>query len=423
MTENDTPWTEPFFWNWVGKNVKESPAKLILREKESGFEWIDCAVTQIECRKRFAKKLAVTLHKFPEFYFPTVLSGEQSTSDAIAAYHEKFVDEGDILVDLTAGLGIDVMHLCRKVKKATAIEKDSYLCKALEWNSKGLGIKNLDVINCDCKETLKTIEGTVVYIDPARRAANGSRVFGLSDCTPDITKILPDLKDRFNKLIIKTSPMLDISSLIVELQGTADVYAIGTATECKELVAIVDLSKDVPNKETKKLDDVRIHAVTIRPELKTVEFTFTMAEEKAASASLMASRPKIGDILYEPFPSTMKAQPVKLLSERFNVKKFHINTHLYFGKPENIRYDFPGKLYEIVDLIVWQSKNLKRFKSKYPNVMVSVRNFGMTADALRAKLGVKENGSDRLRLFGIGLGKDHTDKLLVVCKEVNNEPE
>lgn len=405
------PYLQPEFWDWVEKHKGENAAKLRLASPPKDID-INAAVIQVDCRNRFRKKLEQTLTDFPEFYFPSSLAGEQATGDILATFHQRYVSSQDTLVDLTSGLGIDVLHLARVVKSATAIERNIELCEALRYNADGLGI-SLKVLSGDCRELVETVTGTVAFIDPGRRGRDGRRIFALSDCEPDVSELLGRISANFNRLIIKASPMAGVSEVLKSLGGVTDIYALGTATECKELDLLVDFGVTAGRA-------ARIHAVTVFPDGKSSEFSFTLAEEAEAEAIIARRRPSTDDVLYVPYPSTMKAAPSKLLSSRFNLEKFHNNTHLYFGDSGSRVWDFPGECLEIVDVIPWQSKNLKRFRSRYPHVSVSVRNFGMSADDLGRKLGVSERGTGNLRLFGIGLGHDHTDRILLVCRPLGS---
>lgn len=396
------------FWDWVRNHAGDDVSRLRLSSVKEDFDIAE-AITQIECRQRFGKKLADTLSRFSDFFFPSTLSGEQATGDLAASFHSRLVNPDDTLVDLTSGLGIDVLHLARVVSRATAVERNPALCDALKYNAEGLNIRNIDVVSGDCRVLAETLKGSVAFIDPARRADDGSRVFSLAECEPDVVAMLPTLAQNFGRLIVKASPMLDIAHTVSLLEGTREVYAIGTPTECKELVITVDLS-------TSQTAQVKINAVTLFPDGRILEFPFTKEEEDSAVSIQSDKGPRKGDILYVPYPATMKAAPVRILSQRFGLYKFHPNTHLYFGAPNQREDGFPGEQLEIIDVIPWQSKNIKRFKSTYPKIAVSVRNFGMSADALRTKLGVREGGSTGLRLFGIGLGNSHTDRLLIVAQ-------
>lgn len=416
------------FWQWVEEHIGDNPSKLRLSAKPRSDFDVAAAITQIECRQRFGKKLADTLGRFPHFFFPSTLAGEQATSDLLAAYHERILADGGggcsggdggggcngggcSVVDLTCGLGIDAFHLARKVGRVLACDRNSAIIEALDYNKVGLGLNNIETVSGDCRDMVKELSGDVAFIDPARRAADGSRVFGLRDCEPDLTAMYGDIAARFGRLIVKASPMLDIAQTIAELPDTTDIYILGTKTECKELVALVDF------RQTGSHPVPVVHAVTLWPDGKTVEIAFTRSDEAEAPATPeRVSLPSKGDILYEPYPATMKAAPFRLLASRYGLSKFHPNTHLYFGPADRPAEDFPGELFEIVDVVEWKSKNIKRLKSVYPNAMVTVRNFGMSAEALRSKLGIKEGGTTRLRIFGIGLGTDHTDRILVVAR-------
>lgn len=403
----EKPYLNPTFWKWVDQHINDDVARLLFSYKGK-VDFLREAALQIDCRKQFGKKLHKTLEEFPHFYFPTKLSGEQATGDALAEFHSTLVNESDTLVDLTAGLGIDVMHLSKHVKKSLAIERNEELTDALKYNSRGLGITNIEVITGDCREIVSSQKGTVAFIDPARRSTEGGRIFALKDSEPDITAMLPTLRENFERVIVKASPMLDITQITNEVPNISDIFVLGTSTECKELLFVIDFKN---NKE-----NIEIHAVTILNDGEINDFSFTRTEELSATPIVSNKRPVSGDYLYVPYPAVIKALPVNILSARYNLKKFHNNTHLYFSTSENKQLDFPGEALEIVEVVPWQSKNIKRFKTTYPNVSVSARNFGMSAEALRAKLGVKEGGSLGLRVFGIGLGKDESDRILIVTR-------
>lgn len=369
------------FWEFVEANLATSPAVLRLKYRGKNREK---EITQIECRQKFGKKLAWTLEKHPHFLFPSVISGEQATSDALADFHSSLCDGATSIVDLTAGLGIDASHIAERhpQTKVIAIERDVEKSEALHYNFGKL----FHTENADCREYLESNDGRpfdIAFIDPARRAADGSRVFALSDCEPDITSMLPLLRKNAALLIAKTSPMLDITLLARELPGIERIIALGTTTECKELVAMVNLAKNTED------NDFIIEAATIgQPTI-----SFTAQEEKKAKCEL-ASDIKAGGYIYEPYPAIMKAAPFTILSERFKIKKLHPNTNLYYS--ENFAEGFPGEAWPIIDVLGYESKNIKRLKKTYPSIRVTTRNFDISANDLRKKLGVKDAGERRL---------------------------
>ena len=382
-------------FNWVEAHITDDPMKLRLKyagKSNPDFSFSD-AITQIECRRKFSKKLAGTLAAFPSFYFPTLLSGEQATSDLLASFHSSFVAEGLPAVDLTAGLGIDAMHCAARASDVTAVEYEKLKTDALAYNASGLHIDNLTPVCDDCQHFIETCLASgrkfaTAFIDPARRNADGSRVFALSDCAPDVTAMMPALSQICRLLIIKASPMLDISHTIDAL-GTKplSVMAVGTAAECKELLILVDF--DSPATETV------IEAVTLT-QAGASTFAFTRTEEKTCAAPPLADVHE-GGYIYEPSPALMKTGAFRLIADRFHLSVPHPNTHLFTS--DKLVEGFPGTAWQVIKVLPYASRVLKRFAREYPRVNVAVRNFGISADALRAKLGVTDGGP--LRLYGI----------------------
>ena len=300
------------FWQWVDLHLNNDPIKLRLKYASisDGFDY-DAAITQIECRQRFGKKLSDTLTNVPHFFFPNKLSGEQSTSDKLAEYHATLI-KGRTMVDLTAGLGIDVLHCLRACDRAIAIERNESVANALKYNSSQASVNNLDVVCVDCREYIDKCDNKygTVFIDPARRSSDGGRVFSLSECEPDVTEMLPRLSQICERLVIKMSPMLDISHTINTLGGCNKIISLGNATECKELIAIKDFCES-------DCTDTIIEAVTIVGD-SVISFCYTNKEE-AETKQPIYSMCKVGDFYYEPYPSVMKTGASKLLANRFDI--------------------------------------------------------------------------------------------------------
>ena len=210
------------FWAWVEAHNNDDPAKL--RLAWHGREpWIDDAVRQIECRRKYRRKLQYEI-SYDRFYFPTSLSGEQSTGDELARIHAAMIPSGaHTIVDLTSGLGVDAMTIARATGvHVVAVERDSVVSAALRHNAGVVGA-DVETICADCRDYLESVPDgrfDIAFIDPARRDADGGRVFGISDCEPDILTMLPLLRRKVRTLIVKLSPMLDVTRTLRDLPGT-----------------------------------------------------------------------------------------------------------------------------------------------------------------------------------------------------------
>ena len=386
------------FWKWVELNSGQDTTGL--RLKGGREQWINQAIMQIDCRRRASTKIAEEL-KCPTFFFPTELSAEQCTSDAVASLHASLVNPGEMVLDLTAGLGIDAFHIASKAASVTAVDINAEVASALEHNAKALGLDNVSAVCADCREYIATLPDCAfdtVFIDPARRSADNRRLFSLHDCQPDVVELLPQIARVARRLIVKASPMLDITATIRDLSGTVAVYAAGTHTECKELLVVVDLK----NHET---PEPVIHVWT-----SDCDYRFTQRQEAEATAAYGV--PQKGWWLYEPWAVTQKAAPYRLLSSEFGLMKLAANTHLYTS-PDKVD-GFPGARRRVVDVLPFASRVLKTFARTYPRMDVAVRNFPLSADALRAKLHVGPASVDGFRLMGATTQSG--EKMLIVLQ-------
>ena len=380
------------FWAFVNAHIGDDVSTLRLRYH--GDAEMSCAITQIECRQRFGKKLAQTLYEYPRLLFANELCGEQSTSDDLAREHTALLPRNCSVTDLTAGLGIDAMHAAAAGHAVTACELDEALATALRLNAVGRNLMTLQVLHGDSVKMLHDgiLHGEVAFIDPARRGNGGQRLFGLADCAPNVISMLDDFRRHFRTLIIKASPMIDIRGGMVEpLECVTDIYTLGTATQCKELVAVCDLTKPKIATCTQ-----HIHALTLLSGGEIADFTFSLSEESGSQPP--QHTPEAGEIVYEPYPSVMKCGGYRTLALRYGTTKIAADTHLYAHT--DIIPGFPGQAWRVLEVLPWQSRVLKRFKSRYPKISVAVRNFDMTAAALQSRLGVKE-GDGRLKLIAV----------------------
>lgn len=397
------------FKEWVEEHVHDNVTALRLRHASASSE-IKEAVSQIEYRQKAADKFlkcrqpggsAETAEcSFAPQWFPSALSVEQASSATVACFHAAVVAPLRSLLDMTMGLGVDAAAIASlDGAKVTAIERDSRLCLFAKENYRN--IANMEIINADSVEWLRSTDRVFdwIFIDPARRDGIGRRVYNIHDCTPDVAEILPLMLTHARDVLVKLSPMLDISATIADLRHVRKIYIVEERGEVRELLA--HISRDVES----DCDTTEIEAVSV-----DWKFSFTRAQEAAAAERY--AEPAAGEYLYEPAPAVMKAAPFKLLCDKFDISALHPNTHLYVS-PRKID-GFPGKRYRIEAVIPYGSKYIKRFAKEYPAASVSVRNFPCTAAALRAKLKVKE--SDAVKVAGVTL-KGGGQVLLVMRKE------
>lgn len=371
--------------NWLKENKSCDYRALML--KAGSDEERRTAVIRHEARRRALAKLPVFAAN-PDFIFPSVLSVEQSTNQAVALFHASLIKHTDSVVDLTCGLGIDAMTIASIARSVTAIDMNPLLADALKHNSEAMGIDNLTVIEADSMEWLaeSTENFDVAFIDPFRRDNCGNKVVRFSDCTPDVVSNLPMILSHCSRLIVKASPMHDISLAIEELKGhVMAVKIVGNSKECHEILLM--LSKD-------KSSAVEIESVTILPDGNMQRISWIYGEHYPGGEFVL---PVPEDNVYELWPAAMKSGAYNMIAERTGTHLISASTHVYSSTSDVD--GFPGNRMKVLDVVPFSKASVKNIKSRFTHLNVATRNFPLTAPELEKRLGVKSGGE--LRLLGV----------------------
>jgi len=328
---------------------------------------------QIAAKKKSINKLP-TWSKTPKIYYPVLLSIEQCSSEATAAYKANLA-VGDRLVDLTAGFGVDSYFFAKKITQVYSCEINTDLATLNAYNAKTLGAANINVLAEDGIEFLRNtnLAFDTIYIDPARRS-NSGKFFKLKDCTPDVTTHLDLFLTKAKRIIIKTAPLLDITAGLSELTNVSEIHIVSIKNECKELLWVVDRDYQ---------EEAKITCLTLNNITKT--FSFPISGLKTSS-KIAVTKPS--GYLYEPDVALLKSGAFNLIANRFSLQKLHQQSQLYFN--ESINPDFLGRIFEIKSVITLNE--LKKEKELTGNVIV--RNFPEKAENLVKKYRIKASHDD-----------------------------
>ena len=339
---------------------------------------------QVEGRQRTHDKLP-TFAQIEDWWYPVRLSCEQCSSEATARYKAAIIRQlgkkQDILIDLTGGYGVDTYFLSEQTAQAHYVERNEELCRIAQHNFQ-IANKPIHVHNTSAEDFLAqySMAGSVssdvkkevvVYLDPARRDAHGGKVFRIEDCEPNIIKILPSLRAISNTILIKFSPMLDITSALQSLGNEWDVHVVALHNEVKEIIFVTGNN--------------RIHAVNILHEGND-QFSFTRSEEKSA---LCAMADCICEYIYEPNAAIIKAGAFRLVSERYQLHKLDHNTHLYTA--DQLIEDFPGRVWKVIAQPIKNQRDIAALGIQRAAILT--RNYPLTPEELRKKFKVQESDS------------------------------
>ena len=385
---------DPEVARFIKENRKKDLPSLIL--KGSPFENVSIQEIAVQI-----KGLKVAEKKFPEFYqnenilYPPKLNLEQTSSEVTAKYKASLIS-GKSGIDLTGGLGIDAYYISKNFNEFTYCELNENLAEIAAHNFKALNAKNITVKTGNSLSTLKDNDEHFnwIYADPARRDDHGGKVFKFEDCEPNIPANLDLIFSRTANLMIKSSPILDISAGINELKHVKQVHIVAVRNEVKELLWILE------------------EKFSGNPIIKTINFVKNKVQEFSGNneenlQEIDFSLPE--NYLYEPNAAIMKSGLFDLLAVKTNTKKLHQHSHLYTSKE---LIPFPGRIFEVYDIKEYSSSGLKKyFKSKKANI--TTRNFPETVESIRKKFKIKEGGSDYI-FFTTNM---RDEKIVIFCKK------
>ncbi len=426
--------------------VPEDPALAELDAKR-------LAVNTIEGRRKLKKKLPEWVARTGMVY-PSALCTEQCSSSDTARYKaeivkrifNEYVDSTDStrpaakkfdtvdrgasvsepfevtdgtgktgrIADLTGGLGVDSQAFSEVAGEVLYNEMNPELAAAARHNFKVLGAANIFIQNREATaDSLEDILGDfrpdIIFMDPARRDSSGKKVFLLEDCSPDVLKMLPGLFRASRFILLKLSPMADMTMVTERLdrayedylgktsgqgwngQWVREIHVVASGGECKELLILLDREYDGG------------YSLICRENDKPLTFT----AEEIAGAKAIYPDSTFARIIFEPGKSLTKAGVYNALCGRFGLVKLARFTHLYtIGEPLSDKeleqrtaplMDF-GKVYHVKEILPLDKASMKDIGRRYPHSEVTAKNIPMSSDGLRTRL--KVGSGDDAHIFG-----------------------
>ena len=229
-----SPETQQFIREHQSNDIRA----LALQAKKYPNVDMPTAITQIAGRQTAAEKIP-SWKEIEDIWYPKHLSLEQCSSEITARYKASLL-QGESLTDLTAGFGIDCSFLADGFKSATYVERQKELCEIAAHNFPILNLNHITVRNEDGVAYLQTMSPVdCIFLDPARRNEHGGKTVAISDCEPDVAELEELLLSKANRVMVKLSPMLDLSLALKELRHTQEVHILSVNNECKELLLLL----------------------------------------------------------------------------------------------------------------------------------------------------------------------------------------
>ena len=397
---------------YIKLHRKDDVYKLALGKAPEGVD-LQHALQQIAAYQTIEKKIP-SWAECDDLVFPPKLSLEQSSSELTAQYKAQLIKEfmggdGFTHIDLTGGMGIDCYFIAQNANASHYVEQNADLCHIAQHNFTHLN-PNITVHNTTAEEFLNQITDNrvqstdnnpsfLIYLDPARRGNHGEKLVSISDCQPDVVALLPQMFEITDKVVVKLSPMLDITRAISELEHIEHLYVISVGNECKELLLFINRNY---NAET------QIHAINLKSTVNGQLFSGYLSHESALS---LAYAREVGRYIYEPYAAHLKSGLYKTIAETYGVEKLHQHSHLYTSMELNS--EFPGRHFAVEQVVPFDKKSAKSLFKSLKQANITTRNFPLTVSELRTQYKIKEGGATYI--FATTLRDDSL--VLILCKK------
>jgi len=217
-------------------------------------------------------------------------------------------------------------------------------------------------------------------------------VFRLEDCQPDVLQLLPDLFAAAPRVLLKLSPMADITLVCKQLNGVKAVHVVAAEGECKELLLMLERGYEGPT------------SLTVYENGATLDIPAVLPQPTLG-------RPAGKAFLFEPGKALLKAGAFDLPCA-YGLEKLGRHTHLYVGDEIPAALRPFGKVFRLLETAPLDKRSFKDIGQSYPKASVTARNIPLTSDALRKKLGVSDGGD--VHVFGVHCDAEAANLLLVV---------
>ena len=394
---------------FIIEHENDDISKLLFAKAPEGVD-LNRAVMTIQCRRKIKEKVP-TWYKNPGMIYPSSLSVEQCSSEETARYKSKFLGENEVILDLTCGLGVDSFFLAQKADKIYSFERDIQLYNSVKANFELLNASNIFVSNIDIQDindifknqSLKSEKFTLIYVDPARRGNKSQRVYAFEDCSPNISESIDSYFRISKRILIKGSPMLDITAIIKQLPFVKEIVILALNNECKEILTYLEYGYQ---------GEVTITADNIitKGERRVISYSSTIERESVAKAEFADC---IKDYIHIPNKAILKAGFFKSISESFELLKVAKSSHIYTS--DSIPYYFPGKSYKVTEVIDFNKKGMKTASEKYPKANIATYNFPIQPQELGKRLKIEDGGN----IYIIASTLKDQSKVLIIS-QVNN---
>ena len=342
-------------------------------------------VEQVACRQKAKQKIPGWLTD-DILFDKTAL--EQASSEATSRYKATFdICKGHAAIDITGGLGVDAIAMSANFAVFHYVDQNPVMCLIASHNFERLHRPYIIVSNNDGLEELRKFPDyffDLIYADPSRRIG-GRRVISLRNSVPDIPGNLDLLKKKANHILLKLSPVMDLTDTIRLLPGISLIDVVSYEGECRELLVVLDSNRKKP-----------ANSVTIRATMLNGGGNVIHQLERSAVEHLHSETKPVGKYLYYPDPAFTKAEMLDDLCQSANISRIHASV-IYLTSDVYLS-SFPGKIYQMIRVLPSKTSGVVSYLKSNDILFANIitRGFPEKPDTVYKRLKLKQGGNDYL---------------------------
>lgn len=343
--------------------------RLLLKMYDRKIPYLPDLVTLVKLRRKAGNKFS----KSSEMLF-TDQSLSQSTSEAIADYTAKRFQGMKKVVDLTCGIGGNLLSLAKNVNQAVGVDKNNENIEYAKVNAEVYGIKNIEFVTGDAYDNIRS-DADAFFIDPSRVRTGKTKTRSVLNAEPNLLEILPKIFKVTENVCVKISPAFDYDEINL-LPEKPEIEIISEDNVCK--VALLWFGKF-------KTCERRATCL-----IKGKIYTYQNSEKKIKIE--VVKNPE--KYLYEPNKAIIKAHLIEEVAKEFNLKK--INKKTSFLTSDELITD-KKELFRVFKVMYFDKFSLKDMKKKLrekkiERINIMTKRFPQKPEEIYKKIKIKEGG-------------------------------
>lgn len=347
-------------------------------------------------------------YKLPTFHaancWLTSKSFEQASGEKSALYKASLFS-GKILLDICGGLGVDDWAFSSRFDSVESIDIDANLNALVNLNFKRLKLDNVRRITADAYQYIQDTQEKydLIYIDADRRV-NDKKGFRLDDIEPSFHKIEGRLRELSNTVLLKLSPLIDISYCVNHLENLKSIHVVAQDGEVKEVLCEIDYTDIIPR------TNVSIFAVDI-DEHKSQIYSSTFLNHDVCSIANDGNK----KYFYEASSAIVKSGLCNAYGSSLDLVSLNIHSPYFLS---DIRLDnFMGRGFEMIGAFTFSKKSLKDYlkTKKIVKANVSRSQFPISPEEIKKQFQIFDGGDEYLFFTTLS----HGEKRVLHGRKIN----